>query len=479
MRARRIAYFTGGSGGGKSDLILGLAFTAHKDSIIFRREYPQLKGLIQRSKEIGRIAGASFNGTEKSWRNIPGDRSIEFGAVQYESDVEKYQGRAHSLLAFDEITHFTRYMLDYLSGWNRSSVDGEHCRIVCTGNPPTTPEGLWVVEYWGAWLNPDNPLYGQVDPGGLVWYVTYTNDDQQLVDEVVQIGGDRPSPVMVETIDGDEIIAPHSRSFIPASLDDNPYLSGGNYKSVLQALPLELKRALLDGVFSMSFEDNPWQVIPSEWVELAFKRWEETTVPNTPITHIGVDVARGGKDQTILAIRRGNYLEKLRVYPGSTTPDGGAVAAQVAKHYQNGCRINIDVVGVGSSVYDILKNTYQTVSAIGGGEASNKTDQSKKLAFFNKRAEIYWLFREALDPDKGLNICLPKDNALKAELCAARWSLVPPTAGNSSLKGRIKVESKDDIKKRIGKSPDKADAICYAFDQGKSLPNTSTAKAIW
>jgi hypothetical protein len=474
-------FYGGRAGGGKSDLILGLSFTAHQNSIIFRREYPQLKGLIRRAKQIARPVNGRYNNTEKVFAVLPDDREIEFGAVQYEDDVEKYQGRDHDLICFDEITHFSRFMLDYLSGWNRSTIPGQNCRIVCTGNPPTTPEGLWVIEYWSPWLNPDDPLFGQVDYGELVWFVSYTNSENQPVDLVVQVGGDRPDPVEVETTDGIEILDPHSRSFIPASLEDNPYLSGGNYKSVLQALPLELKRALLEGIFTLNFEDDAWQVIPNEWVEAAFKRWEATPPPDTkksPVSSIGVDVARGGADQTILAIRQGSYFQPIKAYPGTATPDGGAVAAQVVKHYQSGCRINIDVIGVGASVYDILKNTYPNVYAL-GNEGSSKTDKSKKLAFLNKRAELYWLLREALDPENGANICLPRDNKLKAELCAPRWSLVPPAANNAGKKGRIKVESKDEIKKRIGRSPDRADAICYSWDNSSNGSSGNSAPVIW
>ena len=149
-------FFGGKAGGGKSDLVLGLAFTAHCKSIIFRREYPQLKGLVSRSKEIGFDCNAHFNGTEKTWSNIPGSRHLEFGAVQYEDDVQKFQGRDHDLLCFDELAHFTRYIMDYLSGWCRTTIPGQRTRIVCTGNPPTTPEGLWVIEYWAPWLDEDS-----------------------------------------------------------------------------------------------------------------------------------------------------------------------------------------------------------------------------------------------------------------------------------------------------------------------------------
>lgn len=449
-------FYGGKAGGGKSDLILGLALTAHHSSIIFRREYPQLKGLIRRSKKIVGSNGR-YNGSDKFWSNLPQGRELEFGAVQYEDDVEKFQGRDHSFLAFDEICHFKRSQFDFLCGWNRSTVSGERCRIVATGNPPTKPEGEWVIKYWAPWLDKTHELY-PYPPGELLWYITVEGEDR-----IVQKGGDRPPPMQIEINSILEEIQPHSRTFIPASLEDNPYLAKTGYLSVLQSLPEPLRSRLIHGAFDLEMEDDEWQVIPNQWVELAFQRWETSCPIPSPLSALGVDVARGGKDRTIIAPRRGYWFEKLLSYPGKSTPDGGAVAAQVAKHHEEDCAINIDIVGVGSSVYDILKGTYSRVQAIGGGEKSKRSDRSGQLSFYNKRAEMYWLFREALDPVTGDNIALPRSSALKAELCAPRWSLEPPSAGDERKNGRIKVESKDDITDRLGRSPDEADAVIYAW----------------
>jgi len=76
-----------------------------------------------------------------------------------------------------------------------------------------------------------------------------------------------------------------------------------------------------------------------------------------------------------------------------------------------------------------------------------------RLRFRNRRAMIHWRFRESLDPVTGDKIALPPDPELKADLCAPLWKL---TAGG------ILVEEKDEIKKRIGRSPDKGDAVIYA-----------------
>lgn len=431
-------FYGGSAGGGKSDLLLGLAFTAHQNSIIFRREYPQLKALIQRSRQIASGHGR-YNGTEKAWSMNSG-RIVEFGAVQHEWDVEKYQGRPHSFIGFDELPHFTRAQFEFLTGWNRSA-DGERCRIVASGNPPTTPEGAWVKEYWGPWLDSDHELY-PYPPGELLWFVTVEGKDQ-IVDE--------PDSVEIEG----EVYEPHSRSFIPASLSDNPDLAKTSYRSVLMAMPEPLRSQMLYGSFDITPDDDPWQVIPTAWVEAAMRRWEKP--PEGKQTALGVDVARGGKDETILAPVHGYHFNVPIVFAGQSTPNGPKVAAQVIQSLDPNAIAFIDVVGVGSSVYDNCENI--TAYAVNGAEkAADKrkkpyTDKSGKLEFNNLRSWMTWRFRELLDPDSGIDIILPRDNKLKADLCAPRWE---------AKLGKICVESKKDIKKRIGRSPDRGDAVIYA-----------------
>ena len=81
-------------------------------------------------------------------------------------------------------------------------------------------------------------------------------------------------------------------------------------------------------------------------------------------------------------------------------------------------------------------------------------DRSGSLPFFNKRAEWWWRMREALDPDSGEDLALPPDPALRADLCAPRWG---------RMARGIKIETKDETIKRIGRSPDKGDAVVYAL----------------
>lgn len=433
-------FYGGSAGGGKSDLMLGLALTQHRKSIIFRREYPQLKDIVERSRALlPPETGAYFNGQGNTWRNIPGNRTLEFGAVQYEDDKQKYKGRAHDLKCFDEVGDYTESQYRFLIGWARTTIPGQRVRIVCAGNPPSVASGMWVTQRWGAWLDSKHPHPAR--PGELRWYAMVAGEEVEREDgHPFEYKG--------------EAIQPKSRTFIPARLTDNPYLMATDYGATLQALPEPLRSQLLYGDFTAGLDDDPWQVIPTAWVRAAQERWRQLPKPDVPLTTVGVDVARGGKDKTVIAKRYGTWFAPLIKHAGQSTPDGPTVAGLVMSAIagEGSPAVNVDVIGVGSSVYDFLRDKARAVG-VNNAEKSGALDRSGRLGFVNLRAEMYWRLREALDPVTGENLALPDDSELLADLCAAKWEM---------RVGGIKVESKEDIIKRLGRSPDCGDALALA-----------------
>lgn len=447
-------FYGGAAGGGKTDLLLGIAHQQHRRSIIYRREFTQLNGIIERGKELFDNRGkAKFNQQKNFWR-IGTERLIELGACQHVGTEQKYQGVPHDLVGFDEITHFTEFQFRFLCGWLRSTTPGQRKRVICAGNPPTSAEGDWVISYWAPWLDEKHP--NPADPGELRWFTTGEDGKD------VEIENGEPFKR------GNEIIRPESRTFIPASIEDNPYLLESGYKARLQALPEPLRSKLLSGSFTAGREDDAWQVIPTEWVRLAQQRWRESVQPNGRTSCIGVDVARGGKDKTVITKRIYNWFAPQISHPGTSTPNGQAVAALVVKELPpHTCMINIDVIGVGAAVYDVLRGTFtnaqqrDNVFGLQSAGTSYLLDKSKNLGFYNKRAEWYWKFREALDPVTGDNLMIPDDRELLSDLCAPRWEF---------RNNKILIESKADIEERIGRSPDKGDSMIYAHATPNAPP---------
>jgi hypothetical protein len=438
-------FYGGAPGGGKSDLALGLALTAHTKSIIFRREFSMFRGpdgLIERSRQIIGDEGRLNEGLY-IWRDLPGGRSLEFGAVKNEADKLKWKGRPHDLKVFDELPDFLESQYRFLIAWLRTTIDGQRTRVVSTGNPPTTPEGQWVIQYWGPWLDPHHPRPAK--PGELRWFVTLDGKDVEV---------DGPHAVDHRG----EKIRPRSRTFIPAALEDNPLLARTGYADILDNLPEPLRSQLRRGDFAAAQPDDPWQVIPTAWVRAAQERWRQRPSPigTVPCGGAGVDPSRGGADEFVIAKRYDNWIAPLIVHPGKAAADGekGAALVVSALGVDKAVPIGIDVGGAaGSSVFDQATMLHLMAVALNGSRKSDARDRSGKLGFVNKRAEWHWGLRELLDPTSGQDLALPPDTQLLSDLCAPRWKFTP--------RG-IQVELKEETKKRIGRSPDRGEAVIYA-----------------
>ena len=131
-------FYGGSAGGGKTDLLIGLALNSHKNSLILRRTNKEAEKLPFRIEEIlGHDDG--LNRSTGTWRLD--EQIIDMGGCQLESDKQKRKGIAHSLKGFDEIGDFSESQFTFISAWNRSADPDERCRVVATGNPPNNAEG--------------------------------------------------------------------------------------------------------------------------------------------------------------------------------------------------------------------------------------------------------------------------------------------------------------------------------------------------
>jgi len=210
------------------------------------------------------------------------------------------------------------------------------------------------------------------------------------------------------------------------------------------------------GEFYSGDEDS---VIPLSWVEAANERWHEWNengrrAPGKPMT-VGVDVARSGDDKTCLAVRDGHVITEIRSYSknDTMTTTGNVMAILEGEPERTAI---VDVIGIGAGVYDRLKEMGARVQAFNAAATSYRRDKTGEMGFSNARSAAWWNLRELLDPSAGSDICLPPDDSLLGDLTA-------PHSGEVLSGGKIKIESKKDIKKRIGRSTDKGDAVVQAF----------------
>ena len=502
-------FYGGAAGSGKTDLILGLSAFA-KHSLLLRREFPRCRAIIERSREIfarniSIHARDSYNESLHLWR-LSESNTIQIGSVQYEQDWQKYQGQAHDLKCWDELTEFSEMQFRKINIWNRHPDPSVRCRIVATGNPPTTVDGEWVLDYWGAFIDPDYDG-DRAEQGSLVWFVRkYIGEEDQDVEiartslaevkEYMARGEMPPRPIHEYTLPNGTVkqLEGRSRSFIGGKVEDNPVLMAKGYDKTLEALPIELRTRFREGNFIRIVESTDLQVIPTAWVVAAMDRWiahmgtksldfnnaisiyrTKNQVPN--MSAMGVDPSRGGDDETAIAVRFADWIAPLHLTKGKYVEDGDAVRDIIHNLRIGNPQINIDVVGVGSSPYDSCKKMGWGVIAINGGASATDrnnrpiTDRTGLLRFRDINAMLAWKLMEALDPQYNPTLMLPPDPKLKAELCSIRRASIDG--------GVVSIESKKEVKKRLGRSPDRADAVKYALLQSISMyaPNPKSLAA--
>lgn len=228
------AFFGGAAGGGKSDALL-MAGLQHVDikgyaGIIFRKTYADLTkpgALIERAKDwLFRFKDVKWDEKNKKFDFIRkyGPHTevwsiLQFGYMETENDKYNYQGGEYQFIGWDEITHINYNCYKYMfSRMRRLEGSNIPLRMRSASNPPDSDQGIWV-------------------------YTRFVNPKTKKKSAV----------------------------FIPAGMDDNPYLDRSSYEEALEEL---------DPVTRARLRDGNWEIIRKGNM---FKRnWFET-VDKAPI----------------------------------------------------------------------------------------------------------------------------------------------------------------------------------------------------
>lgn len=215
------------------------------------------------------------------------------------------------------------------------------------------------------------------------------------------------------------------------------------------------------GEFAQSGEDS---VIPLAWIELANERFRERGGKGEGKTTYGCDPARYGEDQTATARLVGRVLEALDQHAQQDTMQtAGRLAATIGAN-----ATGIDTIGLGAGVFDRLREQKFNVVSVNVAESTDLRDASDSFGFVNLRSAIWWMLREALDPSGPDPLALLPDDLLTGDLTAPTWTYTST--------GRVKVESKDEMRARLGRSTDSADALGLALYVGQMPKKRS---ALW
>lgn len=227
---------------------------------------------------------------------------------------------------------------------------------------------------------------------------------------------------------------------------------GGFYR------PNDLFRVKVRGMFPKVSEDA---LIPYEWIEIANKRWEQYQsegFASGKSVLLGVDVAGMGRDNSVLIARQGNYIARIEAHQSGGQADHMHVAGMVAQYLKDSkARAFIDTIGEGAGVYARLQELgyRNAVSCKFSEGAKSLKDITGVYSFANMRAYCYWAMRDWLNPRNNFQPALPPCDELLQEATEVHWAF--------RSDGSIAIEPKEDIKKRLGRSPDYLDALASTF----------------
>lgn len=351
-------------------------------------------------RKIHRKAGLAGE-VQRSDRWLIDNIEVGFGRKPQDYDKHAFQGlhRKYLLVIIDEACGVDQWL------WTaaRSMATGRHNRIIAIGNPD--------------------------DPTSHFAKVCRPDSDWNIIKISVF---DSPN------FTGEEV--PESAR---ENLTDREYVDNMT-KEFGEGSPTYTAKVL--GEFP---EIDEMSTIPLGWVYRAQERWQDWERSGAKISGrhlIGADIARFGGDKTAFAHRYGDVITEVEVMPGGDTT---VTADRLLEH--KGATAIVDTNGTGAGVFDTIRRNGMSATPLNVGTHTSATDSTGQIRFYNLKSQATWKLREALDPNKGATLCLPPDERLAEDLAAPRWKNM---AG-----GKLLVEEKKEVRKRIGRSPDRGDAV--------------------
>lgn len=448
--------------------VVSTAPTSAQVSAILWRE-------IQRAHKKGAFKGNITTAGYPQWKI--GGELVGYGRKPADYSQSAFQGihARYVLVIVDEACGVDVNLFNSVD----ALVTNANARVLAIGNPddPTShfatickPRSGWHVIRIDGLRTPN-----------------FTKDAVEWLDcnQCSELGRERP--LLADLYEEEGI--PYSEEYVPESLRDmllSPlWVEERLHRWVgLPTAPQQISEIATQSSLFVSkvrglFPDSASEgIIPLGWVELAMARWRQWVEDGKPAgtvieRHVlGVDVADQGEDRTVIAFREGNTVTELRHYRNSEIMEtAGYVKAAMSA--RPGSTATIDSIGVGAGVLSRLREQQIPCSGfVASKSAKGFKDKTGEFEYTNLRAAAWWRMRELLDPSQpgGSDIRLPDSETLKADLTVPHWKVLSG--------GKIQVESKDDIKKRLGRSTDEGDSIIMCFWRGRGTVDTDQADAL-
>ena len=346
------------------------------------------------------------------------DDSAECGILAFTSDnPDRLTGYHHPRLLI-AMTEFQGVGEDALEA-AQACATGPDNRVICFGNP-TRPSGpFYRIAHADGWAK-----------------LTIAASEHPNVTEGIEV---IPGAV--------------SRAWIDSMKEEYGATSSIYRSRVLAQFPSESVEGL----------------VRREWLLAAFDKHESSELEDEAMRgrHVlALDVARFGPDASVLADIQGPIVKSLTTWRGAALTEsarrvmefGEQIAAStfglekyIGQRAGKRPTVYVDEPGLGGGCIDILKQKGYPTIAFNGANAP-VADRSGR--FLNQRAQSHWALRTALE--KGL-VALPRDGLLLEEALSVEWQV------NSA--GRIQILGKELLRKELGRSPDRLDAVVIGLAQ--------------
>jgi hypothetical protein len=448
-------------------LLLELARLINVDNataVIFRRTRPELLaggGLWDTAVEIYNPL-AEINNT-KLELVFPSKCKIKFSHMQLEKDVYAHQGSQYGFLGFDEVQHFSWSQFRYMLSRNRTMAD-LFPYVRCTCNPEA---GIWLRDFIDWWIGGDGfPLE---DRDGVLRYM-YMNgskvkdivwgDTKQEV--ITKLDGVLEEIALKFGVEADSLIK--SVTFIAGSLEDNKKLLQSNpeYISNLLAQDEAEQAKLLYGNWN-EFSDDSQRLFSN--LDKIFSN--SNGLDTNGLYTISVDVARLGKDLAVVKLWKGFEVIGMQIFTRCTTENiYDAVEAYRDVYSIPRNLVVVDSDGVGGGVVD--RGRYIGIN--NGGRPVESINETTNFA--NLKSQLFYLAARVINNHLVTGFKINTDqiyvdgkrtNKINGELISDKILEELSAFTRDYTMGKKRVNTKDDIKKKIGHSPDLVDSLVYNF----------------
>lgn len=235
------------------------------------------------------------------------------------------------------------------------------------------------------------------------------------------------------------------RAFIPANVDDNKYVSK-HYKDQLSKMPDGIRQRLLDGNWDYEDEGNSLMDYPAI-IDIFSNKVRGGD------KYITADIARLGRDKTVVGVWDGLILVRIETMPRNKTTEASELIKRLrVEHRVPWTNIAIDADGVGGGVVDELDNT-EIISIVNGGSPIHLSGEKEN--FGNLKSQLYYYLAEAINHREVQVRCSPDQREhITRELEVVKRKDVDKD-------GRYYILPKDQVKDLIGRSPDYSDMMAY------------------